>query len=56
MLLKSVADRLRRCVGETDTVARMGGDEFAILQMRAGQPVEATELATRIVEALGAAF
>jgi predicted signal transduction protein with EAL and GGDEF domain len=51
-----VADRLRKCVGETDAVARMGGDEFAILQSAPGQPVEATELATRIVEALGAPF
>jgi diguanylate cyclase (GGDEF)-like protein/PAS domain S-box-containing protein len=56
MLLKKVADRLRKCVGETDAVARMGGDEFAILQSAPGQPVEATELATRIVEALGAPF
>ena len=45
MLLKKVADRLRKCVGETDAVARMGGDEFAILQSAPGQPVGATELA-----------
>src|SRR5215467_8520117 len=30
-LLKSVADRLKCCVREVDTVARMGGDEFTII-------------------------
>jgi len=36
-LLKAVAGRLRSCVRETDTIARMGGDEFVILQCRAAQ-------------------
>jgi diguanylate cyclase len=30
-LLRAVGERLRRCVGEGDTLARIGGDEFAIL-------------------------
>lgn len=30
-LLRAVGDRLRRCVTDADTLARIGGDEFAIL-------------------------
>lgn len=55
-LLKGVADRLRGCVRGPDTVARFGGDEFAIVQVGAEQPVGATTLAPRIIEALSAPF
>lgn len=30
-LLRAIAERLERCVRDTDTLARIGGDEFAIL-------------------------
>ena len=49
-LLRMVADRLRRLVQEDETVARMGGDEFAIVQVQVAQPSDATALAQRIIE------
>jgi len=55
-LLKSVADRLRSVVRETDTIARMGGDEFAIVQTGIVQPADATALAHRVIEAVGAPY
>ena len=51
-LLREVAARLSRCVRETDTVARIGGDEFVVLQADHVQPDMARALADRLVEAL----
>ena len=34
-LLKAVARRLRECVRGTDTIACLGGDEFAVVQRHA---------------------
>jgi diguanylate cyclase (GGDEF)-like protein len=55
-LLKAVAGRLSACVGEGDTVARFGGDEFTIVQVAAEQPIAATALTARIMEAIGETF
>ena len=41
---------------ETDIVARLGGDEFAILQVTFEQPADATSLATRLIDAVGAPY
>jgi diguanylate cyclase (GGDEF)-like protein len=49
-LLKIVADRLRALARETDTIARMGGDEFVIVQAPIADPGEATSLAQQIIE------
>ena len=56
VLLKAVAERLRGCVRETDTVARFGGDEFAILQTAPKNEIDVTSLARRIVESIHAPF
>jgi len=49
-LLRMAAERLRSVAREVDTVARMGGDEFAIVQSALSQPSDATALALRIIE------
>ena len=55
-LLRAVAGRMRRLIRETDTIARIGGDEFAIVQSGVRQPADATALATRLVGELGLPF
>ncbi|WP_246091557.1 bifunctional diguanylate cyclase/phosphodiesterase [Aliirhizobium smilacinae] len=49
-VLVKVADILRRCAGVTDTPARIGGDEFIILQPGLDQPTAAYLLADRILD------
>ncbi|HEV3394603.1 MAG TPA: EAL domain-containing protein [Xanthobacteraceae bacterium] len=52
-LLKAAARRLRAATRDTDTVARFGGDEFAILQtLAADQEEGAVALANRILETI----
>ena len=53
-LLKGVADRLRGCIRDIDTVARLSGDEFAIIQSSIDGPADAGALAIRIREAIRA--
>ncbi|MFZ4806099.1 MAG: putative bifunctional diguanylate cyclase/phosphodiesterase [Hyphomicrobiaceae bacterium] len=55
-LLQLVAGRLRPLVQEQDTIARMGGDEFAILQVGLAHPAEASALALRVIEAVSAPY
>ncbi|MYZ48949.1 EAL domain-containing protein [Propylenella binzhouense] len=52
LLLEAVSARLRRCVREGDTVARLSGDEFAIVQAGIARPEEAESLAARLVDAV----
>ncbi|MGH6710397.1 MAG: EAL domain-containing protein [Bradyrhizobium sp.] len=51
-LLKIVAERLCTLVRETDTIGRMGGDEFVIVQGPIADPADATSLAQRVIKLL----
>ncbi len=51
-LLCRVAEALSNIVGENDTVARIGGDEFAILQPGITGPEGAVTMAGKIIAAL----
>jgi diguanylate cyclase (GGDEF)-like protein len=55
-LLKHVAERLHSCIQDTDLVARIGGDEFAIVQTAVERPEKSSQLANRIVDAISAPF
>ena len=55
-LLKIVAERLRALVRDTDTIARMGGDEFVIVQAPITDPTDATSLAQRIIASISEPF
>jgi diguanylate cyclase (GGDEF)-like protein/PAS domain S-box-containing protein len=49
-LLKEAANRLKTCVRESDTVARIGGDEFSILLTDITQPDDAVVISNKILE------
>jgi diguanylate cyclase (GGDEF)-like protein len=55
-LLRVVAGRLRGCVRETDTISRVGGDEFFIIQTGINDATDAERLARRIAEAIRVPF
>jgi diguanylate cyclase (GGDEF)-like protein/PAS domain S-box-containing protein len=55
-LLQSVAQRLTSCERESDTVARFGSDEFAILLTQIARPQDAANAARAIKEVLDQAF
>jgi diguanylate cyclase (GGDEF)-like protein len=55
-LLLALADRLRGHSGRLGALARLGGDQFALVQADIEQPYEAAELAQSILDDLEAAF
>lgn len=52
VLLKEIAERLERNVRETDTVVRMGGDEFIVLLPEVSSTENATVVAEKILAAV----
>jgi diguanylate cyclase (GGDEF)-like protein len=55
-LLKGVAERVRRCTREGDTVARFGGDEFTLLIPKIESIEDAAKIAQKIIETLKIPF
>ncbi len=50
MLLETVAERLRACVREEDTVARVAGDEFVVVLGGVGRAEDVAAIVNKIVE------
>ncbi|CAM4213079.1 EAL domain-containing protein [Vreelandella rituensis] len=52
LLLQAVAERLSKCVRDTDTVCRQGGDEFVILLAEIDKPADAAKVAEKILSTI----
>ena len=51
-LLRIVANRLEKSARETDTVARIGGDEFAIISTNISKEQDVTKAAQRVLDSV----
>ncbi|MBF0319486.1 MAG: EAL domain-containing protein [Nitrospirae bacterium] len=56
LLLKEVAVRLSESVRKSDTVARMGGDEFQVILTKINKPADAAAIAEKIITAINEPF
>jgi diguanylate cyclase (GGDEF)-like protein len=56
LLLQAVALRLRECMREGDTVARLAGDEFVIVLPELTTAEQAAHVAEKIIAAMGAPY
>ena len=56
LLLKQAAKRMHDCIRDCDTLARVGGDEFLLLQIADSQPETAAHLASRLIAGLAEPF
>ncbi len=55
-LLQQVAQRLRECVRETDTISRQGGDEFLIALTDIHDQEAVSRVTTKVIDALSKPF
>lgn len=55
-LLQAVAEQLKKCVRESDTVARMGGDEFTLIFENVGSEQDAAFLAKKVLAVFDVPF
>jgi diguanylate cyclase (GGDEF)-like protein len=55
-VLTEVAARLGRCVRASDTLARFGGDEFAVLAEQLTSPTDAKIIGEKVVQAMQKSF
>ena len=56
LLLQAVSQRLLGLLRKSDTIARMGGDEFLLILPEMNQPQDAIQTAERILNALSTPF
>ncbi len=56
LILQDAAERLKGCVRKSDTIARWGWDEFAIILRPICQALDASKVAEKILDALSQPF
>ncbi|WP_158280231.1 EAL domain-containing protein [Azospirillum sp. TSH100] len=56
VLLREAAQRMAACVRGSETIARIGGDEFTVILSDVGDTGEVEKVARRLLDSLGAPF
>lgn len=56
VLLREAAQRMSACVRGSETIARIGGDEFTVILSEVGDREEAEKVARRLLDSLGEPF